>query len=128
MELIGKDEVLFELLKNVKIRILDSMVKKINIFIENVDDLFIEMDFDHLQFQGYYIRIRFSGIKEYSFYHHHHYIFRNVENFTILRHDGLYYLSITPDDERSSLISEDDQDFILCSSFEAYFLNTSPSN
>jgi hypothetical protein len=122
MKLIGKDEVLFELLKEGKPIILDSMIKKINIFIENVEDLIIEIDFDQLQFEGYYFKLRFSGIKEFSFYNNDNYTFGIVESFTLLKHGNLFYLSTDPEDESSSVILENDGDFVLCSSFEGYFM------
>ena len=123
MKLIGKDEVLFELLKDVEIRILDSMIKKINIFTQGVEDLYIEIDFDYSQYKGYYLRLRFSGIKEYSFYHSNLHTFRYVECFKLIKDNELFYLSLDPEDEFSTVASDIDQDLIVCSSFEGYFID-----
>ena len=128
MRYIEKNEALFELLKEGKVRVLDSKIKKINIFIENVEDLIIEIDFDQMQFEGYYFRLRFSGIKEFSFYNNDRYTFGIVESFSLFKYDNLFYLSTDPEDERSTVVSENDQDFVLCKSFEGYYIDTAPSS
>jgi hypothetical protein len=128
MRYIEKDEALFELLKEGKVRLLDSRIKKINIFVENVEDLIIEIDFDQMQFKGYYFRLRFSGIKEFSFYNNDKYTFGIVESFSLFNNDNLFYLSTDPEDERLPVVSENDQDYVLCSSFEGYYIDPAPTS
>jgi hypothetical protein len=122
MNLIGKNEVLFEELKSFRVRILDSKISKILIYTQNVEDLIIEIDFDQRMFEGYAFKLKFSGIKEFFFYHTDTSTFRIVENYTLLRAGDLYYLSVDPEDDRSAVISENDQDFILCNEIEGYFI------
>jgi len=130
MKEIGKDETLFNLLKS-DIRILDALVKRINIFTikreahdgyDEYEELCIEVDFHDASYKGSKLMLRFLGIREFSFYHRYDHTFRYVENYTLLKHDDLYYLCIDPEDEWSPLISENDQDFILFESFEGYFV------
>ncbi|MES2274751.1 MAG: hypothetical protein V4592_01930 [Bacteroidota bacterium] len=122
---LAKDEALFELIKNGKIALRDSKIKRINVFIEEIEGfegsevLYIEIDFADRSYLGQYLRFRFSGINEFSFYHHYTHNFRYVENFTLLKHENQYYFSFDPEDERSLTISENDQDIILFENFEA---------
>jgi len=122
MELIGNDEVLFELLKTWEVTIHDSVVKRINIFIEETNGLHIEIDFDDAKYKGNYLRLRFSGIKEYSFYHNNTYHFYNVESFKLIKDGEFFYLSLDPEDESSTFATDHDQDLIVFKSFEGYFI------
>ena len=115
MKFIGKDDDLFELIKDGVIRILDSEITRINIFEESV--LIFEVD---LTFKANLVRLRFKGIKEYSFYYNSTHIFYNVECYTLIKNDNLFYISFDPEDERSAIILENDNDFILCESIEVY--------
>jgi len=120
MKYLAKDNELFDLLKSFQVRILDSSILKINIFIQD-HQLFIEMDFAPIK--GEIFRLRFYDIKEYSFYHRHDHHFRYVENFSLLKSGDLFYFTFDPEDERLMAISENDQDFILFGSFEGYLLD-----
>jgi hypothetical protein len=122
MKFIGKDEVLFELLKDVQIRLLDSMIKRINIFTQGIEELYIEIDFDYSQYQGCYLRLKFSDIKEYSFYHNNTHTFSYVECFKLIKDGEFFYFSFDPEDEFSTVASETDQDLIVCGSFEGHFI------
>jgi hypothetical protein len=106
-------------------------VKRINIFTikrdahdgyDEYEELCIEIDFHDASYKGSKLMLRFLGIREFYFYHRYDHNFRYVENYTLLKHDDLYYLCIAPEDEWSPLISENDQDFILFESFEGYFV------
>ncbi|MFC0514002.1 hypothetical protein ACFFGT_07330 [Mucilaginibacter angelicae] len=78
---------------------------------------------DFLPIKGDMFRLRFSDIREYSFYHRHDHHFRYVENFSLLKSGDLFYFTFDPEDERLMAISENDQDFILFGSFEGYLLD-----
>jgi len=57
-------------------------------------------------------RLRFSGIVEFGFYYSDRFVFYNIESIKFFRcKDGLYYLSLDPD-ESSSSASASDQDFV----------------
>jgi hypothetical protein len=60
-----KDDILFDLILNGKIRIRDCVVSRFNIFLEN-GELCIEIDFKYFKEEPF--RIRFSVVKEYGFY------------------------------------------------------------
>jgi hypothetical protein len=120
MELIGKDDGLLKLLKNVTVRILDAEILRINIFIESKGKLCIEIDF---KYRKQYLRLRFVDIKEYSFYHTDIYNFRYVECFKLIKVDEFFYLSLDPEDEFSQLPSENDQDLIVCKNIEGYYVD-----
>ncbi|HEY4197370.1 MAG TPA: hypothetical protein VGM63_17635 [Mucilaginibacter sp.] len=117
MELIEKNDALFELVQNGKIRIRDCVVSRFNIFLEN-RELCIEMDFKYFERESF--RIRFSGVTEYCFYHNSNYTFYIIEAFRILRDSDLYYITFDPEDEKNPQISENDNDFIRFKNFEAY--------
>jgi hypothetical protein len=123
MKLIGKNDVLFKQLKDVEIRILDSMIKKINIFTQETEGLCIEIDFDSSQYQNCYLRLRFSGIKEYSFYHNDTHLFQYVECLKLIKHNELFYISLDPEDEFSVIASDNDQDLVVCRFIEGYFVD-----
>jgi hypothetical protein len=120
MELIEKDEALFDLLKDVTVRILDAEIVRINIFTESIGTLCIEIDF---KYRDQNLRLKFSGIKEYSFYHNDTYLLRYVECFKLIKVDGFFYLSLDPEDEFSQSPNDNDQDLILCKSIEGYYVD-----
>ena len=80
--------------------------------------LYIEIDFAYSDQNS--TRLKFSDIKEYSFYHHHDHQFRYIENFNLLKINNLFYFTFDPENEEASTISENDQDYILFGHFEAY--------
>src|SRR5476649_1164686 len=57
-------------------------------------------------------KLKFSGIVEFGFYYSNKYVFYNIESIKLLRcEDGLYYLSLDPDEENSAA-SSSDQNFV----------------
>ena len=124
MKLIQKQADLFDLIKKEKVKIRDSQIAKICISSLNNEAL-IEVDLLHSNRDV--IRLRFSKIKEYWFYHSSRYIFYNVESFKLIRSGGLFFISFDPEDEGSLEMSENDQDSILFEDFEAYYLDTNQS-
>ena len=121
MRFIGKDDVLFEILKK-DIKIISSSIIRIDVFKQGFD-LIIEVDIKLLYSKDKYIKLRFGGIKEYSFYFNSNHIFYNVESYKLIKDNNLFFISFDPENEMSLSASDNDQDSILCSSFEGYFLD-----
>jgi|EndMetStandDraft_4_1072995.scaffolds.fasta_scaffold00296_15 hypothetical protein len=120
MEFIGNNNDLFNLLKSEKIAIRNSVIVRINIFLSD-GLLIIEIDF--LYSKGQSLRLSFSKIKEYSFYHNSSYTFKYVENFNLIKDKGHFYLTLDPENELADHIEESDQDFILFEEFEAFYID-----
>jgi len=120
-KLVDKDLGLYERLMK-DIHIISSSVKRFNIFISDDEGLTIEIDFELLYDLGSVLRVRFKRVKEYSFYWNSTHNFYYVERFKLIRKTDLFYLSLDPEDESSLDISENDQDFILFSGFEAWYV------
>ncbi|SEP38561.1 hypothetical protein [Mucilaginibacter sp. OK283] len=118
MEFIGKDHSLFEKLN--KIYIVSSSIRRFNIFTAEDDNLVVEVEFKLLYDLGAILKLRFLGIKEYSFYWSSIYHFYNVETYTLIKKDNLFYICFDPEDESSLDILEGDQNFILFTGFEGY--------
>jgi len=121
MEFIGKDHALFEQLN--KIYIISSSIRRFNIFTTDDDKLVVEVEFKLLYDPGAILKLRFLGIKEYSFYWSSIYHFYYVETYTLIKKDNLFYICFDPEDESSLDILEGDQDFILFGSFEGYYMD-----
>jgi hypothetical protein len=125
MKLIGKDHILLERLTS-DIYILSSSIKSFNIFTTDEDELIIEVVFELLYNPGSFLKLRFMGIKEYSFYWNSTYNFYYVETYKLIKKQDLFYISFDPEDETSLDISEADQDFILFNGFEGYYIDPIP--
>jgi hypothetical protein len=82
MKLIDKDHILFERLTS-DIYIISSSIRGFNIFTTNEDELIIEVDFKLLYNSGSVLKLRFVGIKEYSFYWNSKHDFYYVETFKL---------------------------------------------
>ncbi len=112
MKAIGSGEQLLKSLVKQN-SLLDAEVKRISIF-EEGSLLSIELEFA-MRPSSVYRRIvlKFTEVKEYSFYYQQNYIFYNVERYKFFRmENGLYYLSLDPYDE-AALPSEEDQDIVV---------------
>ena len=127
MKFIGKDKILFENLKKSEFRILDAEVKRVNIFTQDFG-LYIEIDFAHEQYKEYHLRLRFSSIKEYSFYHNDTHYFYTVECYKLIMDGEYFYLSLDPEDEFSIIPSDNDQDIVVCKNFEGYLIELNQAN
>ncbi|WP_419788812.1 hypothetical protein HDF24_07475 [Mucilaginibacter sp. X4EP1] len=66
--------------------------------------------------------MRFKGVKEYSFYWNIRHSFYHVETYKLIKKEDLFYVSFDPEDESLLDTSEGDQDFILFSEFEGYYI------
>jgi len=120
MKFIGKDNLLFDILKKDG-RLISSSIVRIDVFIENFE-LIIEVDLKLIYSEENSIRLRFSKVKEYSFYYNSNYRFYTVESYKLIMHGNLFFISFDPEDETSCSISENDQDSIMYGSFEAFII------
>ncbi|MGN6395783.1 MAG: hypothetical protein ACTHMI_09475 [Mucilaginibacter sp.] len=89
-----------------------------------MDGLVIEAEFELLYDPGSVLRLRFTEIKEYSFYWNSRFSFYNVETYKLIKKENLFYVSFDPEDETLLDISGNDQDFILFGGFEGYYIDT----
>ncbi|WP_423147024.1 hypothetical protein [Rubrolithibacter danxiaensis] len=112
MNQVEKNNALFELLKT-DISIVSSQIIGLNIHLQNFT-LTIDIDFIMSKVIGGHLKLTFTDIKEYSFYHNSDYTFYNVEDYKLLKKGDLFYISFDPDNENASSISKDDNDLILC--------------
>lgn len=95
-----------------------STLYKIDIYLEN-KSLLLDLYFEFPSMER--IRLRFSEIKEYSFYYNSAYVFYNAEIVKFFKSDESFYISLDPVDE-SENISPDDNDYILSSKVESVLL------
>ncbi|NOH69952.1 hypothetical protein F0225_01165 [Vibrio pectenicida] len=119
MKLICSDEKLItHFLSNNSL--LDGKIEKIEI-IDAGSSVCININFNMRSSSDYQkIQFKFVGCKGYSFSYSEDYYFYNIELLKFFQcEDGLFYISFDPCDE-TEVISDDDQDFILCRKISAY--------
>jgi hypothetical protein len=115
-----RDHVISYFSKNLSI--VSASLLKIEIY-SQADCLIIDLDLRLLYAKNYSLyRLRFINVKEYYLYHNSDHIFYNISTYKLLHMDGLYYLSLDPENESASR-STNDNDFILSKSVEAYLLS-----
>lgn len=119
MNYIAKDTKLFDLLQS-DVSILSSAILGINMHLTNFR-LVIDVDFELMYGNEKYLKIVFSGVKEYAFHYQSNRIFYNVEVCKLLRKGDFFYISFDPYDADLSVISDKDNDMILCESIEGFF-------
>jgi len=117
MSTIGKNDELLKYLSLHKLYILDSELFKIDIF-EKGNTPSIELYFK-LSNKSKLLKVKFTNVKEYSFYYRSDHYFYNVERCKFFKKDDLFYLSVDPYNEAEE-INDEDQDFILCNEIEGY--------
>ncbi len=116
MNVVGKNEELLEYLSSKNFHILSSVLSRIDIFADSFKltiDLHFKLEHDHA------LKIRFTDILEYGFYHNKSCYFYNVERCKFFKKGDTFYISLDPADE-FEVIQENDQDFILCRDVEGY--------
>jgi len=96
--------------------ILDASVYEARIYL-NKKHLIMDFCMKLSYPQNMYLKLSFLGIKEYSFYWNENHTFYNIESYKLFKTNNLYYISFDPDGEED-VISQNDQDFILCESIE----------
>lgn len=120
MKLIGENDTLLEFLSG-EYSLISSSLYKVDLFKEE-NELIIECHFKIIYSKPEnLIKIRFSGIKEFSFYHNSDYDFYNVESLKFLKSNDSIYLSLDPY-EMDIDISKNDQDFILASKASGWLI------
>lgn len=115
MNIIGKNEQLFNYMSLKNIYLISSVLKRIEIF-EDEYILCIEL---HFKIREYIFKIKFINILEYSFYYREDHNFYNVENCKFFKKGEVFYISLDPYDEKEE-INSNDQDFILCKEIEGF--------
>jgi hypothetical protein len=100
--------------------LLDGKIGKIEIFSSGLS-VCVNMIFYMRSSSDYQkLQFRFVGCKKYSFLYSEEYYFYDVELLKFFQtEDGLFYISFDPCDE-IEVISDEDQDFILCREVYAY--------
>ncbi|RAJ83329.1 hypothetical protein CLV59_103293 [Chitinophaga dinghuensis] len=118
---IDKNEGLINYLSG-KYSLISSKLYRMDIYNDAKSDLIVDLYFELLYTPvNSRIKLTFTEIEEYSFYHHRSNYFYNVERLKFLRKDNFMYLSIDPYDEDQN-ISIEDRDFILSKNVEGYFI------
>ncbi|MBN3575887.1 hypothetical protein [Vibrio neptunius] len=102
--------------------LLDSKIKRIEVLYSD-SGLCINIDISMRPSSDYdNIKLSFIGCKMYSFCFSDDYCFYNVESLKFfINDDGLFYISLDPYGEEQ-MMSDEDQDFILCKDVFAYEL------
>jgi hypothetical protein len=112
MKIIGKNNQVIELLSNNE-SLLSSKLMKIEIYYSN-NQLFIDLTIELLYSKKFKkIILRFEGVSEYSFFYTSDRFFYNIERYVLLKDKDLFYLSLDPFDEHTTIRNIEDNDFIL---------------
>ena len=119
MKTIGEGEQLIKSLSGHN-SLLDTKVKRISIF-EEEDLLIGELEFAMRPLSKYRnVVLKFTDVKEYSFYYNDNHVFYNVERFKFFRmENGSYYLSLDPYEEEQ-VPSDQDQDIVVAKNVVGY--------
>ena len=122
MKSIGLNDELKNFLRSKKISLISSQLLQINIFVQDFL-LCVEV---YLSVTGsketHQIKLKFSDVKEYSFYHGSESYFYNVEIVKFFSQNDLIYISFDPHDEEE-IISPEDQDCILGKNVEGFLIS-----
>lgn len=119
MKYIEKDDNLFKLLQT-DIHIISARILGFNIRLKDFA-LIIEVGFQLLYNEERYLKLIFSGIKEYAFNYSRDVTFYNVENYKLFKQESCFYISFDPYEDDLSKMSDRDNDMILCEGIEGYF-------
>src|SRR5688572_16624817 len=121
MKNIGKNDELINLLSG-DLSLLSSKLYRIDIHNDATLGLVIELYIELLYAKtDKQIKLVFSGIEEYSFYHQQAHYFYNIEQYKFFKEDNHFYISLDPYTE-DEVISPEDQDFILSTGIEGYYI------
>lgn len=100
--------------------LLNARLTKLDIYNNQQQQLVIDLYLTLLNKKT--IRLRFTEIEEFSFYHTKGYSFYNVERYKFLQHNNQFYICLDPVDEEQRIAVED-QDFILANRVEGTVTN-----
>ncbi|MEC5143657.1 hypothetical protein [Chitinophaga sp. 212800010-3] len=121
MKAINKNRDLIKYLSG-EFSLLSSKLYKIDIYNDAKSDLIIDLYLELLYAKGdNRIKLAFTGIEEFSFYHHHSSYFYNVERYKLLEINDRFYLCLDPSEEVEN-ISTEDQNFILSRDVYGFFI------
>lgn len=118
MRKIGTGATLFNFFSNNR-SLSSSQLYRIDVFVKNeilAIDLYINLMYSKEQ-----VKLSFSGIKKYSFYHTSNWIFYDIEIIKFFQNGEGVYICLDPVDE-SEHISDDDNDYILCDEVEGFIV------
>lgn len=122
MKFIAKDKELIDCLVG-DLSLISSKLYKVDMYLVD-DELVIDIYLKLLYAKNSnLIKLAFMGIKEFSMFYTSDYNFYNIESYKFIDDKAGYYLCLDPSDEKED-ISKDDQDYILSSNVEGYFLNS----
>ena|GEM_PF-1461114 len=110
---------MFLLLKD-EVNIVSAKIRSFHIYINDFV-LVIEVDFQLQYGKEKYLKLIFSGIKEYAFNYSCDLMFYNVECYKLLKEGDHFYVSFDPFENDLCKMSERDNDMILCKGIEGYF-------
>jgi hypothetical protein len=121
MRLIGTNDELINLLSG-DLSLLSSKLYRIDIHNDATLGLLVELYIELLYAKtDKHIKLVFSQIEEYSFYYQEARNFYYVERYKFFQEDNHFYLSLDPYTEDET-ISPEDQDFILSTAIEGYYI------
>jgi hypothetical protein len=103
--------------------LISSIVQKINIYSNIDDEAEIEITIKLTNsLEEKILLLRFIDVIEYSFYYNNEYNYYNIEIIKFFQIGETFYLSLDPENE-NEIISNADQDFILCKSVKGFWPN-----
>ncbi|MEZ2444310.1 hypothetical protein AB6805_21450 [Chitinophaga sp. RCC_12] len=121
MEYIDKNEGLINYLSG-EFSLLSAKLYKVDIYNDIksalVIDLYLELLYTKV---NNLVRLTFTEIDEFSFYHHRSNYFYNVERYKFFKNDNSIYLCLDPYEE-NQIISREDQNFILSGNVSGNFV------
>lgn len=118
MNFLGKNDKLLDILIN-EAYLPNSEIIGIKIYLKDTN-LVIEVDVKLSTKREGFIKLSFSGVKEFAFNYMSNHIFYNIETYKLLKQGTLFYISFDPFDNDLSKLSPEDNDVILCESIEGY--------
>jgi hypothetical protein len=117
MKSLGKNEELIKVLSD-NLSLLSAKLYKIDIYEDSEYGLTIELYLELLYAKtDKFLTLKFTGIEEFSFYHHRTYYFYNIERYKFFKIESGFYISLDPNSE-DEVMSSEDQDFILSTNVE----------
>lgn len=121
MVYIDKNEGLISYLSK-EFSLLSSKLYKVDIYNDIKSELVIDLYLELLYTKANnLVRLTFTEIEEFSFYHHRSSYFYNIERYKFFKNDNSIYLCLDPYEE-DQIISREDQNFILSGNVSGNFV------
>jgi len=119
MKSIGKNDELIRFL-SFDFTLLSAKLYRVNIHDDAVLGLTIELYIELLYAkEDNHTKLVFSGVEEFSLYHHQTCYFGNIERYKFFRDKERFYISLDPVNE-DEIIAYEDQYFILSNNVEGF--------